>query len=206
MRLSLVATLYKSAPHLLEFYERMTKCAQQITHDYEMILVNDGSPDSSLDIALKLFEQDSRVKVVDLSRNFGHHKAMMTGLEHVQGEYVFLIDSDLEEPPETLKLFWDELQKDRDLDVVFGVQKKRKGGWFERFSGVLYYKIMNWLGEIKIPKNLLTVRLMSHHYTQSLIRYQEREMEFGVLAELVGFRKKVWWSTNRPPARRAILW
>jgi len=130
------------------------------------------------------------VKVIDLSRNFGHHKAMMTGLEHAQGEYVFLIDSDLEEPPETLKLFWDELQKAHDLDVVFGVQEKRKGGWFERVSGVLYYKIMNWLGEVKIPKNLLTVRLMSRHYTQNLIRYQEREMEFGVLTELVGFRKK----------------
>ena len=190
MRLSLVATLYNSAPHLLEFYERMTQCAQQITHDYEIILVNDGSPDSSLDLALKLFEQDTRVKVIDLSRNFGHHKAMMTGLEHAQGEYVFLIDSDLEEPPETLKLFWDELQKAHDLDVVFGVQEKRKGGWFERVSGVLYYKIMNWLGEVKIPKNLLTVRLMSRHYTQNLIRYQEREMEFGVLTELVGFRKK----------------
>ena len=57
MHLSLVATLYNSAPHLFEFYERMTKCAQQITHDYEMILVNDGSPDSSLDLALKLFEK-----------------------------------------------------------------------------------------------------------------------------------------------------
>ena len=190
MRLSLVATLYNSAPHLDEFYERLTLCAQKITHNYEIILVNDGSPDSSLDLALKLFEKDTRVKVVDLSRNFGHHKAMMTGLEQAQGDYVFLIDSDLEEPPETLNLFWDELQKARDLDVVFGVQKTRKGGCFERVSGALYYKIINWLGEVKIPKNLLTVRLMSRHYAQSLIRYQEREMEFGVLTELVGFRKK----------------
>jgi len=103
---------------------------------------------------------------------------------------VFLIDSDLEVPPETLKLFWDEMQKARDLDVVFGVQEKRKGGLFERVSGALYYKIMNGIGGVKIPKNLLTVQLMNRDYTQSLIRYQEREMEFGVLAELVGFRKK----------------
>ena len=190
MRLSLIATLYNSAPHLNEFYERLTKCAQDITHDYEMILVNDGSPDASLDLALKLFEKDNRVRVIDLSRNFGHHKAKMTGLQHAQGDYVFLIDSDLEEPPETLKLFWDELQKAHDLDVVFGVQEKRKGGWFERVSGALFYKIMNWLGEVKIPENFLTVRLMTRKFTQNLIQYQEREMEFGVLTELVGFRKK----------------
>lgn len=190
MRLSLVTTLYNSAPHLLELYERLTKCSQEITHDYEMILVNDGSPDASLELALELYEKDNRVKVIDLSRNFGHHKAKMTGLQHARGEYVFLIDSDLEEPPETLKLFWDEMQKARDLDVVFGVQEKRKGGLLERTSGALFYKIMNVLGEVKIPKNFLTVRLMSRHYTQNLIRYQEREMEFGVLTELVGFRKK----------------
>ena len=190
MRLSIVATLYNSAPHLNEFYERLTQSAQQITHDYEIILVNDGSPDSSLELALKLFEQDSRVRVIDLSRNFGHHKAIMTGLEHARGEYVFLIDSDLEEPPEVLNTFWDEMQGDRDLDVVFGVQGKRRGGLFERISGALFYRIINWLSEIEIPKNLLTVRLMSRHYIQNLVLYQEREMIFSVLTELVGFRKK----------------
>ncbi len=190
MRLSLVATLYNSAPHLLEFYERMTKCAQEVTHDYEMILVNDGSPDSSLELALQLFEKDNRVKVIDLSRNFGHHKAIMTGLEHAQGEYVFLIDSDLEEPPEVLRTFWDEMQSHSDLDVVFGVQGKRKGGLFERISGALFYRIMNGLGDVKIPENLLTVRLMTRQYTQNLVQYQEREMEFSVVTELVGFRKK----------------
>jgi putative glycosyltransferase len=84
MRLSLVTTLYNSAPHLLELYERLTKCAQDITHDYEMILVNDGSPDASLELALKLYEKDQRIRVIDLSRNFGHHKAKMTGLEHAR--------------------------------------------------------------------------------------------------------------------------
>ncbi len=190
MRLSLVTTLYNSAPHLLEFYERLVQCAQQITHEYEMILVHDGSPDASLDVALELFEKDNRVRVIDLSRNFGHHKAMMTGLEHVRGEYVFLIDCDLEEPPETLRTFWDEMQRHRDLDVVFGVQGKRKGGWFERVSGAVFYKVMNFLGDVKIPENFLTVRLMTQKYTQNLVKYQEREMEFGVLTELVGFKKK----------------
>jgi len=190
MRLSIVATLYNSEPHLQEFYERITKCAQEITHDYELILVNDGSPDNSLELAVSLHEKDQRVKVVDLSRNFGHHKAIMTGLSYAQSDYVFLIDSDLEEPPETLKLFWEEIQSSKDLDVVFGVQDKRKGGWFERISGSIFYGFINLLSEIKIPKNFLTVRLMTRRYTENLVRFQEREINFSTLVELTGFQKK----------------
>lgn len=190
MRLSIVSTLYNSASHLLEFYERMIKCAQDITHDFELILVNDGSPDSSLELAVSLHEKDQRVKVVDLSRNFGHHKAMMIGLEHAHGDYVFLIDSDLEEPPETLKVFWEEIQSSKEFDVVFGVQGKRRGGLLEKISGTLYYKLVNWLSDIKIPENFLTVRLMTQRYTRNLVQYKERELTFSVLTELVGYKKK----------------
>ena len=190
MRLSIVSTLYNSAPHLIEFYERITQCAQDITHDYELILVVDGSPDNSLELAVSLHEKDQRVKVIDLSRNFGHHKAMMIGLEYAQSDYVFLIDSDLEEPPETLKIFWEEIQNSKDFDVVFGVQEKRKGGWLERFSGTLYYKVVNGLSDVKIPENYLTVRLMTQRYTRNLVQYRERELNFSVLTELVGFKQK----------------
>jgi len=101
MKLSIVATLYQSEPHIVEFHQRASAAAKQLVgEDYEMVLVHDGSPDNSLDIAIRLTETDSHVVIVDLSRNFGHHKAMMTGLAHSKGELVFLIDSDLEEEPE----------------------------------------------------------------------------------------------------------
>src|SRR5207247_1989266 len=93
MKLSIVATFYRSAPHLQEFCARIQREAETITSDYEIVLVNDGSPDCSLDIALSQAEQDSRFRVVDLSRNFGHHPAIVTGLAHATGELVFLIDS-----------------------------------------------------------------------------------------------------------------
>ena len=190
MLLSIVATLYNTEPHLLEFYQRITQCAQEITHDYELILVNDGSPDNSLELAVSLHEKDQRVKIIDLSRNFGHHKAIMTGLSYALSDYVFLIDTDLEEPPETLKIFWEEIQGAKDFDVVFGVQGKRRGGWLERVSGTLYYKLVNWLSDVKVPENFLTVRLMTQNYTRNLVQYKERELNFSVLTELVGFKKK----------------
>jgi len=155
-----------------------------------LILVNDGSPDNSLELAVSLHEKDQRVKIIDLSRNFGHHRAMMTGLSYALSDYVFLIDSDLEEPPETLKVFWEEIQGAKDFDVVFGVQGKRRGGWLERVSGTLYYKLVNWLSDVKVPENFLTVRLMTQNYTRNLVQYKERELNFSVLTELVGFKKK----------------
>ena len=102
MKLSIVTTLYRSAATIEEFYRRSIKAAEQVAGDIELVIVNDGSPDNSLDLALELHKRDPRVIVVDLSRNFGHHKALMTGLAHASGDLVFLIDSDLEEQPRGL--------------------------------------------------------------------------------------------------------
>ena len=109
MKLSIVTTLYKSAPTVEEFYRRAVAAAQTVTRDFEIVMVDDGSPDDSLTIACKLVQRDDRVRVVELSRNFGHHKALMTGLEHARGEFCFLIDSDLEEDPALVQRFMAEL-------------------------------------------------------------------------------------------------
>ena len=144
MKLSIVATLYQSAHHIVEFYERASATAKKLAgDDYEIILVNDGSPANSLGIAVRLTELDGHVVLVDLSRNFGHHKAMMTGLAHTQGDRIFLIDSDLEEAPEWALDFTEKMNVE-DCDVVYGVQKNRKGGWFERWSGECYYRKINF--------------------------------------------------------------
>src|ERR1700736_2509099 len=131
MRLSIVTTLYMSEPYLVEFHRRVRSTAEKITSDVEVIFVGDGPPDGSLDMALSLLSRDSDLRVIELSRNFGHHKAIMTGLAHATGDLVFLIDSDLEEDPELLTRFYERLAKG-DCDVVFGVQEARRGGLVER--------------------------------------------------------------------------
>jgi putative glycosyltransferase len=190
MELSIVTTLYKSSPYIDEFYARISKEAQKITDDYEIIFVDDGSPDDSLQKAVELYEKDSKVKVIELSRNFGHHKAIMTGLSHAKGEFVFLIDSDLEEEPELLGKFWEELLKEKELDVVFGVQESRKGGWFEKWSGGLFWKLINFMSPIKIPSNMITARLMTYQYNKSLIEYKESEIFIGGIWAHTGYRQQ----------------
>jgi len=189
MKLSIVATLYRSAPYIDEFYRRVSTVARlQAGEDYEIVLVNDGSPDDSLKRAVALAEEDTHVVVVDLSRNFGHHKAMMTGLEYAMGDWVFLIDSDLEEEPEWLSHF-SRIMDSEQADVVFGVQLSRKGGLLERWSGELYYTIFNWLSSIDHPRNITTARLMTRRYVNALLQFRERELVISCLWVITGFKQ-----------------
>ena len=188
MRLSIVTTLYRSARHLDEFHARVSAAAARVTPDYEIVLVNDGSPDDSLAVALKLLEHDDRVRIIDLARNFGHHKAMMTGLAEARGDLVFLIDSDLEEAPELLTEFAEAIQ-DGQADVVYGVQDRRRGGLVERLSGWLFFRLFNLLSEQQIPENLVTVRLMTRRYVSALVSHRERKMMIAGLWALTGFNQ-----------------
>lgn len=186
--LSIVTTLYRSEATVEEFYARVRAAAQAITDDFEIVFVNDGTPDGSLALALALYERDPRVRVIDLSRNFGHHKAMMTGLAHARGDLVFLIDSDLEEAPELLGEFHATL-RDRGgaVDVVYGVQRERKGGLVERISGQVFFRVFNLLSADPLPVNVLTVRLMTRRYVESLVGHQERETIIAGLWVLTGY-------------------
>lgn len=190
MKLSIVATLYKSAPYITEFHRRTSAAARQlVSEDYEIVLVNDGSPDDSLDLAVRLTETDSHIIVIDLSRNFGHHKAMMTGLAHTRGEWVLLIDSDLEEEPECLIAFAEQM-KSQHCDVVYGVQERRKGAWFERWSGQWFYRLFKVLTGLALPENIVTARLMTRRYVDALLRHGEREVFMAGLWHITGFDQR----------------
>lgn len=192
MKLSIVTTLYQSSPYICEFYQRISCAAKKITDDYEIIFVNDGSPDDSINVVKSMQHQDDKIVIVDLSRNFGHHCAIMTGLSHAEGEYIFLLDCDLEEDPELLSAFWHELHGEKDIDVVYGVQKKRKGKMIERYSGALFFKLLNTLSDIKITENLVLARLMTKRYVSHLLRYKEREIAFVGIAALAGFNQRTF--------------
>lgn len=189
MKLSIVTTLYQSSKYIRDFHQKASKAAQELSeNDYEIIFVNDGSPDNSLDIATQITRTDNHTIVIDLSRNFGHHKAMMTGLYHATGDKIFLIDSDLEEDPDWLRMFSRKMEIE-SCDVVYGVQTRRKGGAFERFSGWLFYKMFNSLTGLKLPENAVTARLMTRRYLDALLLHEERELSIGGLFVITGFKQ-----------------
>lgn len=187
MKLSIVATLYQSALYISEFHRRASTAARQLVgDDYEIVLVNDGSLDNSLKSAIALTQSDPHIILVDLSRNFGHHKAMMTGLAHTSGDKVFLIDSDLEEEPEWLLSFSNQFISET-CDVVYGIQKTRKGSFFERWSGQWFYRFFQALTGLALPENIVTARLMSRRYVTALLQHKEREVFMAGLWYITGF-------------------
>jgi putative glycosyltransferase len=190
MKISVVTTLYYSQDYLQEFYTRTRKALLAITDEYEFVFVNDGSPDHSLERVLQIQSHDKNVVIIDLSRNFGHHKAIMTGLRFATGNYVYLIDCDLEEDPELLISFWEEMAKSPGMDVIFGIQRQRKGGYFERMSGKMFYSIFSLLANFNYPHDTLTARLMSRRYVQGIEKFTEKELDIWGLFVLNGFNQK----------------
>jgi len=189
MKLSVVATLYNGAAFIAEFVSRAHSAAQAITPDYEVVLVNDGSKDESLAIALEIFESDRRLRVLDLGLNYGHYVAMVAAIARARGDYVFLIDSDLEEAPELLARLWPELTDHSDRDLVFAYQKERKRGVFENLTGSLFYQIVEITSGLHIPRDAMVARLMTRNYANAITSLPERPVSFDILSARTAFHQ-----------------
>lgn len=186
-RLSIVSTLYGSRPYLERFLAECLQALDAIAcNDYEIVLVNDGSPDDSLAYAIERRADIPRLVVVDLSRNFGHHAAMQAGLHHARGNLIFLIDCDLEVAPAVLADFYAKLTAS-GADLVYGYQQARKGGWFERSAGALFWGGLNRMSSVPIPANQLTERLMTRRFVEALLRLGDHNLFLGGMMSWTGF-------------------
>lgn len=187
LAISVVSTMYLSRAYLPEFIEEcVAALALSGLNPWEIVLVNDGSPDDSLAYALQCRALDPRIVLVDLSRNFGHHPAMQAGLRHARGELVFLIDCDLEVRPANLSEF---LAKHRSsgADLVFGYQDQRKGGRFEQWSGGLFWRALNALSDVDVPENMLTERIMTRRFVNALLTLGDHNLFLGGMMSWTGF-------------------
>ena len=186
--LSIVTSAYRSEDTIEEFVHRVLAVASPLADRVEVIIVDDGSPDRSVEIVRDLADEDDRVVLIQLSRNFGHHRALLTGLEHAQGDLVFLLDSDLEERPEHLIEMLQTMRQE-GADVVYGVQRARRGGIVERISGQIFYTAFKWLSEVELPRNVSTMRVLSGRYVRSLVGFKDRNPVLVPLGILAGYRQ-----------------
>ena len=190
MQLSVVTTLYKSQSFLERFISKMSDALHESgIDDYEIVAVNDGSPDCSLETMFTIKESNPHIVIVDLSRNFGHHYAMLAGLSVSRGEYVFTIDCDLEVDPSVFGQFWSVHLQNPDVERVFGVQEKRKGGFIEKVGGRLFYRFFNSLSDTEIPENILTESLMSRQFVQELVKMGDVNLFLGGMYSWLGFKQ-----------------
>lgn len=184
---SLVAPFYNEESLVLEFYDRVRAVMDRTGMDWELICVNDGSIDETLDHLLKLQREDARVKVLDLSRNFGKEAALTAGLDHARGDAVIPIDSDLQDPPEVIP---DMISRWRDgFHVVNAVRKEREGeSWIKKSTSHFFYRTINRISEIPIPQDTGDFRLLSRSALDALKQLPERRRFMKGLFAWIGFR------------------
>jgi putative glycosyltransferase len=188
-KISIVTSLYRSENFIDEFYARHRACLNKLNLDYEFVFVNDGSPDQSSMRVRALNQQDQKVVLVELSRNFGQHAAMFAAMAFARGNYVCALDCDLEEAPENLEGMFKRMQADSDIDVVYGIQQGRPGGMVRGFFGKIFYLLMEWISEVKIPRHAAWQRVMTRRYVDALLLFRETEVLTGGLMALTGFRQ-----------------
>lgn len=187
LKISAVSTLYKSPECIPELVTRLVKECEKFAGDhYEIILVDDCCPKNSAAVAIALTPEFPHVRVIKLSRNFGQHRALMTGVGLATGDHVFILDGDLEESPEWLSLFSRELEA-ASCDVVFGFQERRRGRPLARIPGEIAWMLLKHLSGLKIKRNLITARLMSRRYVDALLGHRERVTLLAGLWEITGF-------------------
>ena len=188
MKLSIVTTTFNSSKTIEKFiYEITESVKEQNINEYEIIIVDDGSKDNTCEKLKNLKTTFPNLVIIELSKNFGHHKALITALEFSKFEKVLCIDSDLEEDPKELKLFIKEID---NYDFVYGIQKKRSASIITNIFGSLFYKFFNLVSPLKIPENLTTMTLMNHSVRDEIVKFKEKEIFFHGILHTLGFKKK----------------
>ncbi len=188
MNISIVTPLYNEAENLKEFYKRIISTLEQVTEKYEVIFVNDGSTDNTLQLASYIAQNDNRIKIIDLSRNFGKEIALTAGLDFSLGEAVIIIDADLQEPPELIAELVKKWQE--GYDVVYAVRKKRgKEPLIKTVLAYLFYRIMKKISRTEIPADTGDYRLMSRQAVDALVKFREQHRFMKGLFSYIGFKQ-----------------
>ena len=184
--LSVVAPAYNESDSLNEFYTRLLSSTQDLELSLEIVYVNDGSTDNTLEIMKTQHSNDSRISIINLSRNFGKEIALTAGLDHALGDAIVVIDTDLQDPPELipdLVLKWLA-----GNDVVNARRIKRKGeSGLKKLTSFIYYRFLYQLSDIKIPKDTGDFRLLSRAALDALLKLREKHRYMKGLFAWVGF-------------------
>lgn len=186
MKISVVAPVYNEEKLIYEFYERTSKTLRGLTGDYEIILVNDGSKDKSKEIMLEISSKDTKVKVINFIRNFGHQSAIYAGIKESKGDVIITIDSDLQDQPELIP---ELINKHKEgYDIVYAKRNRRKGETiFKRLTAYIYYRLLNSLSDTELPVDVGDYRLITKRVKKCLMDMPEKSLYLRGLIAWTGF-------------------
>jgi polyisoprenyl-phosphate glycosyltransferase len=186
-QISVISPVYGCKNCLYELYIRLKETLEKITIDYEIILVNDASPDGAWETIVELANKDYRVKGINLSRNFGQHYSITAGLDYCKGEWVVVMDCDLQDQPEEILKLYNKAKE--GFEIVFGRRYERKDSVFKRFFSRLFFFIFSYLTETKQDHTVANFGVFHKDVIRAIIEMDDYFRVFPILIQWVGFRK-----------------
>jgi len=185
---SVIIPAYNEQEVISETYARLTKVMTGLSESYELIFINDGSIDQTAQIIAGFCENDPTVRLINFSRNFGHMSAISAGMDNAGGQAIFIIDADLQDPPE---VFPDMVSKWKEgYHVVYGKRIKRKGeSWFKRWSAKIFYRILRRLTSVDLPPDTGEFRLIDRRVCDAVNKLPEKSRYIRGLVSWVGFKQ-----------------
>ncbi|MGB0861356.1 MAG: glycosyltransferase family 2 protein [Saprospiraceae bacterium] len=188
VELSIVIPIYNESSILLELHRRLRAAAEQITTNYELIFVNDGSKDDSLNGLKELARSSDKTHFISFSRNFGHQIAVSAGLDHAKGNAIVIIDGDLQDPPELIPALYKKYKE--GYQVVYAKRKSRQGeSFFKKITAKLFYRILSKITSIDIPLDTGDFRLIDKIVVKNLQKMPERQKFLRGQIAWIGFQQ-----------------
>jgi len=186
--ISLVIPVYNEEDLINELYERSRSAMMSISENFEIIFIDDGSTDSTLSKLIECNQKDRRAKVLSLSRNFGHQAAYTAGLAHAKGDYIAMMDGDLQDPPELIKAMYEKIRME-DVDVVYGKRTERKERFLKRMLIKTFHKIFKRLSNLRNIDQVGNFSLMSKKALTAFLSLNEKNRYLPGLRSFIGFRQ-----------------
>ena len=186
--LSVVIPVYNEEEVIDRLASDIISALSARTGPWEVIVVNDGSHDATLAKLIEWHSREPRFKVIDLSRNFGHQRALFAGLSHASGDVIACIDGDLQDPPKLIPPMYDQLDK-QDADVVYAVRRHRKENAAKTTAYWMAYRLMRWIMDIDLPLDSGDFAVMRRHVLEAMLRMPEQSLFLRGLRAWVGFRQ-----------------
>lgn len=204
--ISALIPAYNEEECLYELYNRVSAVLSKLEkYDYEILIINDGSKDKTLEILTSLNKKDSHVQYVNLARNYGKETAMAAGLDYVKGDVVVILDADLQDPPELIP---DMLKYyEEGYDDVYGRRKSRKGEtWLKKTTAKIFYKLLQKSTRVDILKDTGDFRVLSRRAVEALKQYKEQRRYTKGFFALIGFKKKEFLYDRDPRIAGQTKW
>ncbi len=188
-KLSVIVSVFNEEESLPLFYQELKNVLQTVNFEYEILFVNDGSTDQSLEQIKKIKQEDHQVHLIHFSRNFGHEAAMLAGIDHCTGDAAICMDADLQHPPKSIIEMWAKFQQ--GFDVINMIREDRHdGGWFRKITSKAFYSITNKMLNSKLEPNASDFFLISRRVIQLLQHnYRERTRFIRGFIQIIGFNR-----------------